>query len=215
MDGVPWELAFLPNLRGVSLRGTVPDADADRAASVLARVDEVLTDLLAPWRLPDDAEGEAVRAVANALTARGWTVSTAESCTGGLVAKRMTDLAGSSAWFLGGVVAYSNAAKITQLGVDPETLEGFGAVSEEVAAEMVDGAADRFGTDAAIALTGVAGPGGGTDAKPVGTVCWAVRAGGTRIVRRERFHGDREAVRERSAQAALMSLLRLLEETPA
>ena len=100
---------------------------------------------------------------------------TAESCTGGLLAARLTDRPGSSAYVAGGVVAYANEAKTELLGVEPELLASHGAVSEPVAEAMADGALNRFGADTAIAITGIAGPGGGTDDKPVGTVCFTVK----------------------------------------
>ncbi len=115
--------------------------------------------------------GTVERALANALCERGLTFACAESCTGGLIAKRMTDLAGVSQVFLGGAVTYANSAKEGILGVSPKTLEAYGAVSEQVACEMAEGARKAFGADVAVSTTGIAGPGGGTIEKPVGTVC--------------------------------------------
>ncbi|MET0683016.1 MAG: CinA family protein [Casimicrobiaceae bacterium] len=142
--------------------------------------------------------------VGRALLDRRWTVVTAESCTGGLIAGAITDVAGSSAWFDRGFVTYSNAAKIEMLGVRPETLATLGAVSEATAREMAAGALARSGADIAVAVTGVAGPAGGTPEKPVGLVCfaWAIRdislESGT-----ERFAGDRAAVRAATVDRAL------------
>ncbi len=136
-----------------------------------------LADVLAPWRF-EATEGDLVEAVTAALRACGRTLAVAESCTGGLVAKRMTDLAGASDVFRGGVVAYANEVKIDQLGVDPSELAEHGAVSEVVARRMAEGAARRFGADAGIGITGVAGPGGGTEEKPVGTVWYAAACEG-------------------------------------
>lgn len=115
--------------------------------------------------------GTVERALADALIERGMTFACAESCTGGLIAKRMTDLAGVSQVFLGGAVTYANSAKEGILGVKHETLEAYGAVSEQVAKEMAEGARRAFGADVAVSTTGIAGPGGGTAEKPVGTVC--------------------------------------------
>jgi nicotinamide-nucleotide amidase len=141
----------------------------------------------------------------------GRTVAVAESCTGGLMAARLTDRGGSSAYFLGGVVAYSNEAKITQAGVDAQLIVRYGAVSTEVADALADGAAERFGAEFGIGITGIAGPDGGTDDKPVGTVCVSVSSrGGRRITRRTRLPGDRADVRDRSTTVAMHLLRRLL-----
>ena len=122
----------------------------------------------------------------------GRRLAVAESCTAGLMAARLTEVAGSSAYFAGGVVAYANEAKVGLLGVDPELIERHGAVSPEVAAAMADGALKRFGADTAVSITGVAGPGGGTEDKPVGFVCWCVkRANGPTLARDLRLPGDR------------------------
>ena len=132
---------------------------------------------------------------------------TAESCTGGWIAKTLTDIAGSSAWFECGLVAYSYDAKQALLSVRPQTLEQFGAVSRETVIEMVSGALANTGATIAVAVTGIAGPGGGTDDKPVGTVwiAWKRRNG---YPRAEVFHfdGDREAVRRHSVAAALRGM---------
>jgi nicotinamide-nucleotide amidase len=153
--------------------------------------------------------------VASLLSTR--TVAVAESCTGGLMAARLTELPGSSAYFLGGVVTYSNEAKIAQAGVEPPLIERFGAVSTEVAEALADGAAARFGSDVGIGITGIAGPDGGTEEKPVGLVCFSVSlrrrgddAAPARITRSARLPGDRADVRERSTAVAMHLLRRLL-----
>jgi len=150
-------------------------------------------------------------AIAELLLARGQSVVTAESCTGGWIAKVLTDVPGSSAWFECGVVAYSYEAKEALLGVHPQTLERTGAVSQETAIEMVSGALARYGASIAVAVTGVAGPGGGTPDKPVGTVWigWKRRGG---YAHAELFHfdGDREAVRRQTVAAALDGVRRIL-----
>ncbi|WP_179964710.1 competence/damage-inducible protein A [Mycolicibacterium gadium] len=141
----------------------------------------------------------------------GRTIATAESCTAGLVAARLTDLPGSSAYVAGGVVSYSNEAKTELLGVDPALIEAHGAVSENVAEAMAEGALRRFAADTAIAITGIAGPGGGSEDKPVGTVCFCVKlADGTTDVRRMRLPGNRSDVRERSTTVAMHLLRRAL-----
>lgn len=142
------------------------------------------------------------------LMARGWAVATAESCTGGWIAKAITDVTGSSGWFDRGFVTYSNAAKRELLGVRPETLERHGAVSEDTVREMAAGALARSRADLAVAVSGIAGPEGGTEEKPVGTVwvCWQ-RRGGDALVRVVPFDGDREAVRREAVRAALWGLI--------
>lgn len=141
----------------------------------------------------------------------GARLAVAESCTGGLLAGRITDRPGASPYFAGGVVAYANEAKTELLGVDPGLIERHGAVSPEVAGAMADGALERFGADYAIAVTGVAGPDGGTEDKPVGYVCWSAKsATGGELARDIQMPGDRAAIRERSTTVALHLLRRLL-----
>jgi nicotinamide-nucleotide amidase len=144
------------------------------------------------------------------LLAGRW-VATAESCTAGLMAARLTERPGSSAYVAGGVVSYSNEAKIELLGVDPALIEAHGAVSPEVAAAMATGALERFQADTAVAITGIAGPGGGTEEKPVGTVSFCVSAGDGRVLARDLLlPGGRADVRERSTTVAMHLLRRLL-----
>jgi competence/damage-inducible protein CinA-like protein len=141
----------------------------------------------------------------------GRRIATAESCTAGLLAARLTERPGSSAYVAGGVVAYANDAKTELLGVDPALLEAHGAVSEPVAEAMADGALRRFGADTAIAITGIAGPGGGTDDKPVGTVCFSVKlADGETLTRTIRLPGNRSDIRERSTTIAMHLLRRAI-----
>jgi nicotinamide-nucleotide amidase len=139
-------------------------------------------------------------------------VAAAESCTGGLLSARLTERPGSSAYFAGGVVVYSNQAKIDLAGVDPALIERFGAVSTEVAEALADGALERFGADFGIGVTGIAGPDGGTEEKPVGLVCFSVAAAaGGRITRSTQLPGNRADVRDRSTTVALHLLRRLLQ----
>jgi nicotinamide-nucleotide amidase len=150
--------------------------------------------------------------LARRLLASGRALVTAESCTGGWVAKACTDLAGSSRWFLGGAVSYSNDAKTRLLGVTADLIVAHGAVSEPVVRAMALGALDRLGGDLSVAVSGVAGPGGGTVHKPVGTVwfAWAVRdpSGRTEVASMcQTFPGDRESVRRWTVQRALEGLL--------
>jgi nicotinamide-nucleotide amidase len=149
--------------------------------------------------------------VGRRLLGGGRRLVTAESCTGGWIAKALTDVAGSSQWFEGGHVTYSNAAKQKMLGVTASTLARFGAVSEAVVRQMARGALQGSPAQVAVAVSGIAGPGGGTPGKPVGLVwfCWASRDGRAirlRVLRR-RFRGDRRAVRERAVATALRGVL--------
>jgi PncC family amidohydrolase len=146
------------------------------------------------------------------LREHGLTVSTAESCTGGLVGHRITQVPGSSAYFLGGVIAYSNAAKERLLGVKRETLATQGPVSEETAREMARGARLLFGADVALSTTGIAGPTGGTPEKPVGLVYIALSAADAEACERHVWQGDRWQNKEQAAEAALALLERYLEE---
>lgn len=149
----------------------------------------------------------AARRVESHCRASGLRLVTAESCTGGWIAKTLTDIAGSSEWFAGGVVSYSNALKHRLLGVSWAQIERHGAVSEATARAMAEGALAHLGGDLAVAVTGIAGPGGGSTEKPVGTVwlAWARRNGTTHAEHRL-FAGDREAVRRATVAAALLGL---------
>lgn len=155
-----------------------------------------------------DAIDTLAREVGDVLRQRGWLAATAESCTGGLVAGAITGIAGSSAWFERGFVTYSNEAKQEVLGVPGAVLAAHGAVSEPTARAMAEGALAHSRADVAVAITGIAGPGGAAPGKPVGTVCfgWAVRGAGIRVATFH-FAGDRAAVREASVEAALRGLL--------
>ena len=151
--------------------------------------------------------------VLDLLRARDLTLATAESCTGGLVAARLTDVPGSSDVFLGGIVAYADEVKIAQLGVPEGVLAEHGAVSEEAAAAMAQGARARLGADVAVSVTGVAGPGGGTGEKPVGLVFLHAAGPGGELARRLDFPGDRETIRQRAAVVALHLVRRLVTES--
>jgi nicotinamide-nucleotide amidase len=155
-------------------------------------------------------DGSTVDEQVAGLLAGRW-AAVAESCTGGLMAARLTERPGSSEYVAGGVVSYSNEAKRDLLGVDPALIESHGAVSLEVAEAMADGALARFEADTAVAITGVAGPGGGTEAKPVGYVCWAVKTSdGGSLIRDARLPGDRAEVRDRSTTVGMHLLRRVL-----
>lgn len=191
----------------VHLRVTAKADTAAEADRLIAERAELVRE-----RLGDAIYGEnddpLEKAVVTVLKARGQTVATAESCTGGLVAQRITDVAGSSAVFLGGVVAYSNTAKTAFVGVPAELIARVGAVSPEVAQALAEGARDRFGATYGIGVTGVAGPDGGTPEKPVGLVYLAVAYPGGCDVDKANFIGSRQIVRHRSSQTVL-NMLRL------
>jgi nicotinamide-nucleotide amidase len=164
--------------------------------------------------MPDDAQlFDLASRVGRRLLASKRRMVTAESCTGGWIAKAMTDVAGSSAWFECGYVTYSNAAKVRELGVSQATLDAHGAVSEATVLEMARGALRVSGADIAIAVSGIAGPDGGVPGKPVGTVWFAtaLRRGDEVVVeaRRQLFERDREAVRRRAVEYGLELVLQL------
>lgn len=162
--------------------------------------------------MKDDSELQDLAAqLGELLLERAWTVTTAESCTGGWVAKVLTDVAGSSQWFTRGFVSYSNEAKTEMLGVRPGELAAHGAVSEHVVEAMVTGAALAAASELAVAVSGIAGPGGAAPGKPVGTVWFAWRAPDLMRTRLERFDGDREAVRRQSVAVALDGLIAVYE----
>lgn len=142
----------------------------------------------------------------------GLVLAAAESCTGGWIAKCVTDVAGSSAWFDRGFVTYSNAAKCDMLGVSVRTLEAQGAVSEAVVREMVSGALTRSTAQVAVAVSGIAGPGGGSTEKPIGTVCFGFALGGRVKTETLRFDGDRDGVRRQTVEHALRRLIALLAD---
>ena len=153
-----------------------------------------------------------IQQLAKVLRDRQYRLATAESCTGGWIAKVCTDLPGSSDWFELGIVSYSNAAKQKLLQVGPDTLQQHGAVSEAVVREMATGVLQQSGADVALSVSGVAGPGGGTEVKPVGTVWfgWRLR-GEAPLAQRRHFDGDRDQVRQQAVEFALRGLLQLLE----
>lgn len=154
---------------------------------------------------------EIARKVGEALERKGFVLATAESCTGGWIGEALTAVPGSSSWFERGFITYSNLAKREMLGVNPDILKECGAVSLETAMEMALGAIRHSRAQVSLAVTGIAGPGGGSDEKPVGTVCfaWALKSG---KVEAERFHfqGDRESVRRQAVMAALQGVLDIL-----
>ncbi|WP_114689237.1 CinA family protein [Polynucleobacter necessarius] len=149
------------------------------------------------------------KTLAQILLSRNWTVSLAESCTGGFVCATLTELAGSSKWFERGFITYSNEAKTESLGVPPELIEAHGAVSEQVAKAMVEGARINSGSNVAISITGIAGPTGGTKEKPVGTVCFGWATESQTVTKTQYFDGDRHTIRRQATEFALAELIAL------
>ena len=202
-------LAYLPGQEGVDLRLTVRNArpeDADRTLSEAA--DTLRAKLGRHWYA--DGPTDLAEVVIAASRAAGYHIAVAESCTGGLLASRLTSISGSSQAFVGGVIAYDNAVKTGQLGVDPDILQRVGAVSEEVARAMASGVRQRLGTEVGVGITGIAGPDGGTPEKPVGLVWIAVDVDGSVSAFGGRMIGDRAEIRYRATQAALNMIRREL-----
>ena len=209
----PLTLAYLPSVAGVDLRVTawgLRDDDADRRLD--AATAQLRTSAGDHYYGDDGADLAAV--VLDQLRTRTARLVIAESCTGGLLGGRITAIPGASDVFIGGVIAYDNVVKSGTLDVRPELLEQYGAVSEQVVTAMAEGVQRQFAVDAALAITGIAGPSGGTPEKPVGTVWLAVRFGAESRALQRIFPGDRGEIRARAAQAALDLLRRLLAEQP-
>jgi competence/damage-inducible protein CinA-like protein len=198
---VPIQTTILASPGQIELRLAAQGNDVDAMDRALDAAVTELADRLAPAVFSVDGRGleEVVGAL---LRDRGETIAVAESCTGGLILARLTDVPGSSAWVRGGVMAYANDVKVEQLGVPPDLMAAHGAVSEPVAEAMADGVRARLHAHVGVSVTGIAGPTGGSEAKPVGTVVIAV-SGASPSVRTFRFPGDRQTVRRHATQAAL------------
>jgi nicotinamide-nucleotide amidase len=209
LDDLSVDVAFLPEFDGNDIRLTGWATEVDEIAPALreavARLQRTLGD-----HIYGEGEVELADVVGQLLQLRGLKVAVAESCTAGLIAKRLTDRSGSSEYFWGGAVVYDDQAKVGLLGVEEETILQHGAVSEETAREMVEGICRRSGVEAGIAVTGIAGPTGGTEEKPVGTVWLAARLGDETVTARRYYPGERDIVRARAAQGALDLLRRTL-----
>jgi nicotinamide-nucleotide amidase len=206
-------LAYLPSYFGVDLRVTTSGPDAGQVREVAERARAGLSSLVGSVVYAEGATA-IEEVVGEALAAKGWHIATAESCTGGLLARRLTDTPGSSRYFERGFVTYSNASKTQLVGVAPADLEVHGAVSAPVAEQLARGARERAGVEVGVGITGIAGPDGGSEEKPVGTVFIAVATPRGDAVRRFRFIGTRRAIRERAAQTALDLVRRELAGLP-
>jgi nicotinamide-nucleotide amidase len=201
-------LAYLPGIAGVDLRVTVRGMARAKAEQLVHQALEKLRSRVGPY-VYGEGETDLAAVVLDQCRRAGLTLAVAESCTGGLLGERITNIPGSSDVFLGGVIAYHNRIKRDTLGVREEDLRRHGAVSEEVALQMATAVRATVGADIGMAVTGVAGPGGGTPEKPVGLVWIAVSTSEARA-RRFQFIGDRVEIRQRAAQAALEMLRRTL-----
>ena len=205
----PLTLAYLPSTEGVDLRVTAWGLGEDDAEHRLAATAAVLRQRAAE-HVYGEERTDLAAVVLDQLRARKSRLVVAESCTGGLLGGRITAIPGASEVFIGGVIAYDNVVKSGTLDVPPELLERHGAVSEQVVSAMARGVQRQFAVDAALAITGIAGPGGGTADKPVGTVWMAARLDGDTRALKRIFPGDRNEIRARAAQAALDLLRRMI-----
>ena len=209
-------LSYLPHAAGVSLMVSTSGSRKKEVDAENRKVVDAIVERAGPF-VYAVKEAQLEEVVVETLLERSQTVAVAESCTGGLVASRLTDVAGSSGCFLQGLVTYSNEAKVALLGVEAATIERYGAVSEPVAEQMACGCLERSGADIAVSTTGIAGPGGGSPEKPVGTVCIAVASRsstGEVTVDASTFsmHGDRHQNKARFSEAALRALLVRLKQ---
>ena len=209
---VPLTLAYLPSVEGVDLRVTAWGLEPRDADARLAAVIQRLKAAVGEHGYGED-EADLAAVLLDALRTGRHRLAVAESCTGGMIGERITNIPGASDTFIGGVVAYADVIKTAALKVPLETLEAYGAVSEATVRAMAEGAQRLFSADCTIAVTGIAGPGGGTPEKPVGTVWLAARKHTTTRVLTRVLPGDRDDVRRRAAQAGLDLLRRLLAET--
>ena len=201
----PLTLAYLPSVQGVDLRLTAWDLAPAEADRLLVAAGLRLRAVAGDYAYGSGEEDLAAIGLA-ALRARGWRLAVAESCTGGLLGARITAIPGSSDVFVGGAICYADALKTALVGVDSDLIARHGAVSVEVAQAMASGAAARFGAEAGVGITGIAGPGGGSEDKPVGTVCFGWVAGNLRESARVVLPGSRQEIRERATQLALHRL---------
>ncbi len=209
----PIDVTILAARGAIDLHLSVNASSQSAAAALLAAAAARASAILGDDVYSDDGEPIEL-VVGQLLKARGWRLAAAESCTGGLVLTRLTDFAGSSEYVEGGVVSYSNALKIALLGVPADLIESAGAVSEAVAERMASGVRAATGADVGVGITGIAGPSGGSELKPVGTVVIAVETSGGRIVRTKRYSGGRDLIRDIASHAALDMIRRLLTGRP-
>ncbi|MEN6486566.1 MAG: CinA family nicotinamide mononucleotide deamidase-related protein [Syntrophobacteraceae bacterium] len=204
------EVGYLPQLNENWITLFAAAESEEEARNRIRQAEEIVVSCIGPEHISGCNDEALEVVVGRMLLAKGWRLALAESCTGGLIAERITTVAGASGYFDRGFVTYSNEAKTELLDVPVEMLEAHGAVSEPVAAAMAEGARRRAGVDVAVAVTGIAGPSGGSEEKPVGTVFIGCATPRTTVVEKHLFSGSRDHIRESAAQAALVLLWRVL-----
>ncbi len=213
LDDLPLEVAYLPEVDGNDIRLTAWATDEAAVGPILEEGVRRLCEILG-MHVYSIGDVDLVEVVAGLLRQRGLTLAVAESCSGGLIAKRLTDWPGASDFFWGGLTVYANSAKVRTLGVSEETLRRYGAVSEATAREMAERICAISGADCSIAVTGIAGPEGGTEEKPVGTVWLGARVGTRGAAKQRHYPGPRDVVRARAAQGGLDLLRRTILQEP-
>lgn len=211
LDDLPLEVAYLPEVAGVDIRLTCWAGSEREAETALDEAEDRLHQILG-HHVYATGDSDLAQVLGDLLRARGLTLAVAESCTAGLIAKRLTDWPGASDFFWGGAIVYDNGAKMELAGVGDGTLKRWGAVSEESARALAEGIGRRAGVSAAVSVTGIAGPTGSTPHKPVGTVWLGVWLDGKAFARRRHYAGTRDMIRARAAQGALDLLRRAILE---
>ena len=205
------KLASLPNNGGVTFRITAQSSETASADHYATQVTEFIKEKANDYIYAWNREGSLAEAVGRLLTDKKWTIATAESCTGGLLSGALTDVPGSSQYTLGGIVSYANDLKINQLGVQPGTLNEHGAVSKQVALQMAEGVRQKTGADVGVSTTGIAGPGGGTDQKPVGTIWMGFAFPEQHFATKVQLTKNRQRNRERTVKIVLETVRRRLK----
>ncbi|TVQ65839.1 MAG: competence/damage-inducible protein A [Balneolaceae bacterium] len=203
-------VAYLPNPGGVTIRISASGETHEQASDKLMTLKQKLQQTIGHYLYGCGKETALSAVVGELLQERSMKIALAESCTGGFVSNELTNIPGSSNFFLGGIVSYSNASKTSLLGVNPETIERFGAVSKETALEMASGVSRRFGADVGISATGIAGPGGGSSDKPVGSVWMGFKTGEKLFALKGQFGPDRHVNKQRTAMVLLETVRREL-----
>lgn len=207
-------VAFLPNPGGVTIRISASGSSRNDAEKKLAKLRTLLESKIGHYLYGKGKELSLAEVVGKLLKEKNLTIATAESCTGGYISNEITDIPGSSGYMTGGVVAYSNSSKSHILGVDPETIKKYGAVSKEVALQMAKGAAEHFDSSIGVSTTGIAGPGGGTEDKPVGLVWMGFWFKGNHFALKAMFSKDRKLNKQRTSMVVLETVRRELLELP-
>lgn len=207
-------VAFLPNPGGVTIRISASGSSQNDAEQKLAKLRNLLESKIGHYLYGKGKEVSLAEVVGGLLRENNLTIATAESCTGGFISNEITDIPGSSKYLNGGVVAYSNRSKTNMLGVDPEVINKYGAVSKEVALQMAKGVAEHFESSIGVSTTGIAGPGGGTEEKPVGLVWMGFWIKGKHFALKAMFSKDRKLNKQRTSMVVLETVRRELLEIP-